>query len=290
MSPNSQRGISLVLVLVVIGVASVVLYNETYRRTTQLRDRQLQYSVAQTEYVLNLVYAYYQKQRRWPVSKRDCETPDQFLAWNNAPYNGWGYQIRGANNICDENALSKDYVLSQIVPEQWVEEFGSHFTEVKNDYPNNGEAGTRRVEIVLNRSGGALRDIAFENYSLYANSQPEIPSLTCSTPDGSPVSPLVVVGQSGACGSRSTYSPDPQPDGNDRNVYTGFRIRLNGERVYYDFMATYESSSESGGLESTWDDRDPDPPGFNDGLQNADESCPKNTGKRINVAILTWCP
>ena len=298
---DTQRGMSLILVMSVVAALSLILFAEVSRRSADNRDRQFNFTLAQTEYVLNSAYAYFTERGRWPVSNRRCLLPPEFTGSdgsNQGLLNGWGEAIEGGRD-CREDS-SRHYRFYQRIPAAYVEAFRGRLSERTEIVERDEDFST--VEIWLNRSGGALRDISFGDFSVSENDPLRYEPPVCTNRAGVEVDPLVVVGINGACALRGN-----DLDGIDS--FGGFRTRLGPDHsVFYDFYEVFyeESTNEDGettgsyGLlvdaEDSLSNRNIGGDGFlDDGLLNADEECPPLSPipweyNPVRAMVLAWCP
>ena len=143
--PFGQRGLSLVYVLVVITVLSTVVIHQEYVRFLDRQRNAFEFTVAQTQNILNLANAYRLDNGEWPQDHRgDCvpiESSD-FLPQFDTVTNGWGFAI-GASGDCERRDAS--YTVSQIVPSEYYARFQSFFAD--NVSGRSAGSGYMRMEI-----------------------------------------------------------------------------------------------------------------------------------------------
>ncbi|MBA57470.1 MAG: hypothetical protein CMK89_23720 [Pseudomonadales bacterium] len=158
-----QGGLSLVYVLVLITAISSVVIHREYVRFLDRQRNAFEFTVAQTQNILNLANAYRLDNGEWPQDNRgDCVPieSDDFLPQFDAVTNGWGFVI-GASGDCERRNAS--YTVSQVIPSEYYYRFQDFFAD--NVSRRNAGSGYVRLEISVSlESLGASQTLTFESF------------------------------------------------------------------------------------------------------------------------------
>lgn len=153
-----QRGFSLLHVMVMLSAASTLLMIDA-RFSYQRSDyRALEYTLLQTESMLNAAYAHYRDRGFWPrtSSASDCVMPLELLGHLHEVRNGWGEIISAQ---CESGSGTSYYVLQQQVPRKWLAHLQARLDGVQ--VLTGGSTEDADLMIRLDTTGGAIHHMQF---------------------------------------------------------------------------------------------------------------------------------
>lgn len=160
-----NRGATLLHVLLLTLVLSSVLLTETHSRKQQTKSWALDYTVAQTDMLLNAAYSYFKENKAWP----DCSS------WLQQARNGWGVNVYceyadpvSGPSIDRNNA--REFLIRQYVPDDLGEVYQKRYpdTDVANSSNHAGfvyPVGFSAYTVKTNRTGGASQSVELTQLS-----------------------------------------------------------------------------------------------------------------------------
>ena len=274
-----HRGVALVYILVIISAFSLYMLREASASRVKNNRLALEYTIAQTNAILNAAYAYRLKNNDWPIDNSDnCLLPNEFIDGPDEVFNGWGFELVGHDDCEDD----EDYEIIQTVPEQYAQHLVNTIGKAQDIGQNGGPNGTRKIRFALGVQGGSDKFFQMEELGFRWNDPYTFETLACDSGRSE-----YVYGLNGACGGRSIVIDDP-------GYYSGFRIRIeHADRFFYDMFVTesgYDFAQDiitysitTSGLYRLGSS------GVSDGHNYADHRCPKNNGEDIKTLVLSWC-
>lgn len=174
-----HSGATLLHVLLLVLVLSSILVTEFRFRAQQSRSLALDYTVAQTEMLLNEAYYYFRQNSRWP----DCGS------WLQQTRNGWGVNVHCeyANPVSGYTANRNNaggFLVRQYVPSHLGEIFEGRYrsTDVAGALAYSAHsvpAGYAAYTVKTNRAGGASQTI--DIVQLASSGPVSVPKLECES-------------------------------------------------------------------------------------------------------------
>ena len=281
---KSQSGMSLIWVLVISTALSIAMIQYSYESKIKRDSIAFQFTIAQIHNLLNMAYGYRLEHGNWPRNYRgDCEMPDQFLDSDlgfTGLNNGWGYRIEGVDD-CDD--LGDRYSIEQVIPEAYLGRFSEMLDEEISGSAYGVQSGLVRMRIEFDESMALGKFINIGKLQMDGSHSLAFDALVCA----SGRSPSYLVALDAACGvavdnpTDSVIAPDPVFDG----ILMGVDLESGQAEIFYRMFV------EDGYEEPSIYDDNGDVFG-DDGLRNADESCPvtiNNDRYFIDAVMLSWC-
>ena len=271
-----RRGVALVYILVIISAFSLYMLREASASRVKNNRLALEYTIAQTNAILNAAYAYRLKNNDWPIDNNDnCLLSNEFIDGPDEVFNGWGFEIVGHDDCEDD----EDYEIIQTVPEQYAQHLVNTIGKAQDIGQNGGPNGTRKIRFALGVQGGSdkhfqIGELGFRQFDPYT-----FETLDCDSGRSE-----YVYGLNGACGGRRLINSSP-------GYYSGLEIRIDDlDEFFYNMFVTEASNSTQGTV--TYSITSAGPYRFGNGIidghNNADNRCPKN-GEDIKTLVLSWC-
>ena len=275
-----HRGVALVYILVIISAFSLYMLREASASRVKNNRLALEFTIAQTNAILNAAYAYRLKNNDWPIDNSDnCLLPNEFIDGPDEVFNGWGFEIVGHDDCEDD----EDYEIIQTVPEQYAQHLVNTIGKAQDIGQNGGPNGTRKIRFALGVQGGS--DNFFELGELGSW---YLDPYTFETLDCDSGRSVYVYGLDGFCGGRKEFlfgvSTGP-------SYYSGFETNIkNVDQFFYSMFITEVHSNgqnaDTYSIDSTsYASHDF---GVDDGNSHANHRCPIN-GEDINTLVLSWC-
>lgn len=154
-------GFSLLHVMVMLAAASSLMLMESRFSKHHSDYKALEFTLSQTESVLNAAFAHLQEQGEWPrgTSGHGCVVPFQRLGFTTASIvNGWG-EIMEAR--CVGHGISRNFVLVQRIPQKWSTHLRARLDGVQTQISSGSEFV--ELTVTMNRSGGVLNTVQFDS-------------------------------------------------------------------------------------------------------------------------------
>ena len=266
-----QGGLSLIYVLVLISATSSVLIHQEYIRYLDRQRNAFEFTLAQTQNIMNLAYAYRLEKGEWPQnSSGDCVPleHDRFLEdlEFETVTNGWGFEIE-ADDDCDRS--DSPYTILQTVPSEYYDRFQNVFSDTISSGGGAGP-GLRRMKVSLELDSlGSSQTLVFENFDDPGWSvSPIFDHQRC----GPGETEETLIGLDAMCAWVNTAGIEP--------VLDGFVIGIDfpSDRVGYKALIDNFTPSRS-------NDHQP-----NNVLYYSDYRCPvQDDSRKIKAAMLSWC-
>lgn len=304
-----QSGVALIYVLLVVAGFTVYMLNQASESRVKNQRLALEFSIAQSNGILNAAMAHHVRTGDWPRQGNRCVLPNALLYNFEGINNGWGYPITGGNSCGDS---SNDYEIKQTIPRQYADSFDVAF-DGEIETLNNGDFTT--LTIKLDQYGGVDKRLAFDEMGEDDFNPAEFEENDCGPLDGTPD---YLFGLDAMCGSEYNDPvppviyigrfpfPNPNHIPGFNEYFEGFAgFRLSGEGpddldLYYDMFVTTLTPDPSGGPgtlkmsanlpysqrhQETW----PNSAVGDDGHNFANERCPIEGGPVIRNVMLSWC-
>lgn len=302
---RSQSGVALIIVMAVIAGFSLYMLNAASTNKLKSNRLALDFTIAQTNSILNAAYSYRTKSGKWPSTSSDnCWLPDNsnFLNLSDAVSNGWGHDLI-AEDTCDDDGV---YGIVQTVPEKYAIYFQNAFDNTENQGQGSGPDGTVRILISVDQYGDSQWFFEHGEMSDRWNRPYRRESRNCGQETAN-----YIYGINAICAAWGTQYQRHNTDSgfNEYSEYNdganaGYKMRIDNRDLYYDIYAVYEdvnTDSDTGtvtvsyDIESDrrfgggfWNNYINDEGSSSDGHRYADESCPRS-GPRIRNIVLSWC-
>lgn len=293
---RSQSGVALIIVMAVIAGFSLYMLNAASTNKLKSNRLALDFTIAQTNSILNAAYSYRTKSGKWPSTSSDnCWLPDNsnFLNLSDAVSNGWGHDLI-AEDTCDDDGV---YGIVQTVPEKYAIYFQNAFDNTENQGQGSGPDGTVRILISVDQYGDSQWFFEHGEMSDRWNNPYRYEQRNCGSETAN-----FIYGINAICAAWGPkYNLRNLDNTFNDGANSGFRMRNKNRELYYDIYAVYENVVEGddgivsvtyhieaedreGGMHEFTNDE-----GVNgDFLRYADDSCPRS-GPRIRNIVLSWC-
>ena len=147
--------------MLMLALLSIILVSELKHRQT-LDDRTaFEFSVAQTDRMLNAIYAHFDATNEWPASNGSCLI--DFDSYEGAALvNGWGQEVT-CELVGGNYRNAREFTLVQPVPQYYEDLLIRRFEGGSEEYRGSRDApaGFVLVSVSVNRSGGARQTLDF---------------------------------------------------------------------------------------------------------------------------------
>jgi hypothetical protein len=284
-----SQGIALVYVLAIVSALAIITIHRSTLQQVHHTRLSFDFSVAQTQSVMNLVYAYYDTNKEWPVSASDhCMLPHQFLAQFDTQSNGWGYEIVGGH-YCNKH--SNVFRFSQAIPEQYEPAFSSRFESDIIFQPHGARPGIKIMTIEMDKYAGIRKHIEYGILSNQKYKPLTFENIQCKSGE----SEQYLFALTSMCGDKDTNLTPFNMYSLDQAIFSGFSMRAvsnqSQQKLYYGmYQSTYDLQSESYVIRSGgYDENGEDGIFYDDGHNYADDECPTFSNKSAGAVMLSWC-
>jgi len=265
-------------VLLAVSVVAITVMRLSY--SDMIRGDRLAYekTLAQIHSIMNLAYAYRVRNGDWPMDKRDCLIPSDYIAGMSEAVNGWGYTIEGVPNCQSHGGR---YLIQQVVPRGFLDRISSVLDETVRGEDINPGSDTIRMVVELDETMVDEKKLYFATMESVFD---DVAAVQC--PVG--LNAHYVVGVDAACGNAQLDAErliETEETNVDKNpTYMGFATvyqYLDSENVT---TLTFKMSVKN----SVNFERN-----LSDHFQFSSKYCPnlddRHIRRDINVMIMSWC-
>lgn len=303
-----QSGVAMIYVLLIVAGFTVYMLNHASESRVKSQRLALEFSIAQTNAVLNAAMAHHVRTGEWPRQGSQCVLPNAKLYTSDALNNGWGRAITGGSTCGDSE---NNYEVIQIIPAHYSNAFDDVF-DGETQTQDMGEWA--KITIAMDPYAGVDKRLVMAEMSDDGSDPTEFEEndFDCA---GLGQSTETIFAVDAMCGSEYEdpqpaliqvgllWLPNPNhiPGFNEYfQAYAGFRLRPQGfndlELTYNLFVNTLTpgdpptlNQSDITPHSQRRKESGPYATGYSDGHNFANERCPINEDNVVKNVMLSWC-